>query len=509
MTPEQKGHLPIQIEKLFYDLQDRIFSDVVRRIRKTGKITSSADYQIHKLEILGNSTEFIEQEIKRLLDASDPEIWELYDKVANWEYVRYRDAYEQINRQFVPLADNDLIQQWGQAIIRQTKGDIVNITQSMGMSVSIGGGKKAFTPLADYYQRYLDRACMDIVTGSFDYNTVLRRVIKEMTDSGIRSVNYASGWNNRVPVAARRAVMTGVSRLSAQINEQIAKDLETDKYEITWHAGHRPSHWWGGRIYTYSELESVCGLGDVAGLCGANCRHSYYAFIEGVSVPNYTAGELRELEEKEAQTHTYKDKEYNAYQAAQAQRQMEAQMRAQRARVKQLQAGGAEQEDINSAKARYLHTLKQYQDFSKKMKIPEQMERVYMDGIGRVAPGKSTYQKTIVKVRQNVILKEKLKEVGLTGKIHTTPSKIDMKSLSFNDAHINDERGHNVTFEEAKSFIQNARFSETVWKGRFERYYSTEGVAYVNKNTLQIRTAYKPDEFTKVVKRVMEVLNSE
>ena len=234
MTPEQKGHLPIQIEKLFYDLQDRIFSDVVRRIRKTGEITSSADYQIHKLEILGNSTEFIEQEIKRLLDASDPEIWELYDKVANWEYVRYRDAYEQINRQFIPLADNDLIQQWGQAIIRQTKGDIANITRSMGMSVSIGGGKKAFTPLSEYYQRYLDRACMDIVTGAFDYNTVLRRVVKEMADSGIRSVNYASGWNNRVPVAARRAVMTGVSQLSAQINEQVAKDLGTDKYEVTW-----------------------------------------------------------------------------------------------------------------------------------------------------------------------------------------------------------------------------------------------------------------------------------
>lgn len=96
MTPDQKGSLPIRVEKLFYDLQDRVFSDVVRRIKKTGEITSTADYQINKLLILGNSTEFIESELERLLDATDPEIWELYDKVANWEYVRYRDAYEQI-----------------------------------------------------------------------------------------------------------------------------------------------------------------------------------------------------------------------------------------------------------------------------------------------------------------------------------------------------------------------------------------------------------------------------
>ena len=59
MTPEEKGSLPIRVEKLFYELQDRIFSDIVRRIRKTKKITSTADYQINKLLLLGGSTESV------------------------------------------------------------------------------------------------------------------------------------------------------------------------------------------------------------------------------------------------------------------------------------------------------------------------------------------------------------------------------------------------------------------------------------------------------------------
>ena len=102
MTPEQKGSLPLRVEKLFYELQDRIFTDIIRRIQKTGEITSTADYQINKLLVLGNSTEFIEQEMKRLTGKTDPEIWELYDKVSNWEYVRYEDAYQQINGTFIP-----------------------------------------------------------------------------------------------------------------------------------------------------------------------------------------------------------------------------------------------------------------------------------------------------------------------------------------------------------------------------------------------------------------------
>lgn len=388
MTPEEKGSLPLQLEKKFYELQDRIFSDIVRRIRKTGKITSTADYQINKLLVIGNSTEFIEQELKRLLEASYPEIWELYDKVCDWEYVRYKDAYEQINGNFVPLEENEQVQQWSQAIINQTHSELKNITQSLGMTVNINGNA-VFTPLAEYYQTYLDRACLDIVTGAFDYNTVLRRVVKEMTVSGIRSIDYGkSGYSNRVSVAVRRAVMTGISQLSAQINEMIAKDLKTDTYEVTWHAGHRPSHWWGGNVYTYEELKTICHLGEGDGLCGWNCRHSYLAFVPGYSIRTYTPERLQELEAKEKQRKQYQGKEYTQYQAEQTQRKMETKMRVQRAYVKQLQQGKADENDIMAARAKYLNTLHQYQGFSKRMGLPEQMERVYMDGLGRVAPGR-------------------------------------------------------------------------------------------------------------------------
>lgn len=407
MTPEQKGSLPLRVEKLFYEMQDRIFSDVVRRIKKTGEITSTADYQINKLLILGNSTEFIEQEIKRLTGKTDPEMWELYDQVSNWEYVRYEDAYRQINRRYVPLEENEQIQQWVQAVISQTNEEIENITQSLGMTVDMGGGKKAFTPLAQYYQTYLDRACMDIVTGSFDYNTVLRRVVKEMTASGIKTIDYASGYSSRAPVAARRAIMTGVSQLSAQINGMVAKNLGTDTYEVTWHAGHRPSHWWGGNIYTRQELQDICHLGDVDGLCGANCRHSYLAFVPGYSVRTYSHERLRELESKEQEIRTWNGKQYNAYEAAQMQRQMETKMRSQRSNIKQLKQGNASQDDIVAAQSRYLNTLHQYRGFSAKMELKEQMERVYMDGLGRVVSSGRNFAKNIARSTDSGIIKKR------------------------------------------------------------------------------------------------------
>lgn len=64
MQPKEMEHLPLQLEKMFLELQNRIMRDVVRRIKKTGGITSTADYQLNRIQIIGNSTEFIESEIK-------------------------------------------------------------------------------------------------------------------------------------------------------------------------------------------------------------------------------------------------------------------------------------------------------------------------------------------------------------------------------------------------------------------------------------------------------------
>lgn len=97
MKDDYKNKLASKIASRYQDLEERIMQDIVRRIVKAGEITSTADWQINRLRILGYSSEDIEQEIKKTLNASYPEMFELYDKVINWEYVRNKGIYEQIN----------------------------------------------------------------------------------------------------------------------------------------------------------------------------------------------------------------------------------------------------------------------------------------------------------------------------------------------------------------------------------------------------------------------------
>lgn len=360
--------------------------DIVRRIKETGKITSTADWQINRLRILGNSSEDIEKMIKEALDASYPQMFELYDKVIDWEYVRNKDIYEQINAEFIPYEENGQLQQITNALIQQTDADLQNITQSLGFYLDYGGGKTVLTPLAEVYQKYLDAACMDIVSGAFDYNSVLRRVVTQLTNSGLRQIDYVSGRANRVDVAARRAVMTGITQLTGHISDFNSEKLGTEYYEVAWHAGARPTHQvWQGKVWSKEQLVTVCGLGTVTGLEGVNCYHERYPFILGISERNWTDEWLEKKNQEENTPKEYAGKQYTVYEAKQKQRQMETAMRAQREKVQLLQKGGADPDDVMLARAKYQGQLNEYSKFSRKMGLKEERERIYYDMRGHVA----------------------------------------------------------------------------------------------------------------------------
>ena len=386
MKDDYKNKLASKIASRYQDLEERIMQDIVRRIMKAGEITSTADWQINRLRILGYSSEDIEKEIKKALNASYPEMFELYDKVINWEYVRNKDIYEQINAEYIPFEENGQLKQITEAIIDQSFDDLENVTNSLGFYLDYGNGQKVLTPLSQVYTKYLDAACYDIVTGAFDYNSVLRRVVTQLTNSGLRQIDYSSGIANRVDVAARRAIMTAVSQITGKISEYNAQKLGTEYFEVEWHAGARPTHAvWQGRVWSKEQLYSVCGLGTVTGLLGVNCYHTHHLFFPGLSERNWTDDWLEEQNRKENEPREFLGKEYTLYEAKQRQRQMETAMRAQREKVKLLQAGGADQDEVILHKAKYQGQLNEYSRFCRKMSLTEERERIYLDMMGKIA----------------------------------------------------------------------------------------------------------------------------
>lgn len=365
-------------ERIFYDLENQLMEDIVRRIKNTGEITSTADYQIMQLKALGLSNDEITKQIKKALNASDEYVEELYREAMKNEWSDAKDLYAGMGQAYVKFEDNAFIQNLIGGAFMQTSGEMVNMTGTMGFVV---GGNAV--ELSKFYQDTMDNAISLIMGGGFDYNTVLKKAIKQMTNSGIRWINYESGWHNRITVAARRSVMTGLSQMTRGITEDTAKRLNADAFEVSAHAGARPDHAdWQGKVYTKKQLYEICGLGTVTGLLGANCYHTYYPFIKGISKRAYTDEQLNAW--KNDTPKMYQGKEYTQYQAQQRMRQMETNMRAQRQTINLLKIGGADKETITEERIKYRIQMQQYKDIAKFFGLKEQKERIYLDGLGRV-----------------------------------------------------------------------------------------------------------------------------
>ncbi len=418
LTGDQIDVLPMALESAFHRLQGRITDDIIRRMKANmGEITRAADWQIYRARELGATSAEIRSAIKDALKLADSELDAIYDAAIESGYARDAEIYKKTGIDIAASRNSEQIAQLVEALKKQTSAEFQNITATLGVATSNRGTRNILS-LTEFYTKALDDAALDIASGAFDYNTVLKRTVKELTNSGIRHIDYDSVSKRpttaRIEVAARRAVMTGVSQLTGKIAEDNAKTLGTDMYEVTAHEGCRETHLdWQGKWYSMADLVRVCGYGDVAGLKGANCRHDFYPVIPGVDEPTYTDDELAQIKEDELTPRAYGGKEYTKYEATQRQRELERTMRARRASIKALTDGGADEDDIILERASYRALSQEYTRFSKAMGLREQRERIMIDGFGNVGAGKWKADLTNKDYRDIIYMRGKMSDVDV------------------------------------------------------------------------------------------------
>ncbi|GLC79233.1 phage minor capsid protein [Lacrimispora brassicae] len=385
MTPDQLEQLPKPTERIMTAMELAVMSEVVERIKNASEVTPLIDWTLGCLAAIGKSKAEIRKIISNALIDTDLRIDKIYEQAIRSDYVANKELYQAVGKDYLSYSENKWLQQAVEAVKEQTKDSLrpmENITQTTGFNIKIGKDK-VFTPLSEYLERSLDKAMFEITTGIKTYSQAIDEVIDEMTSSGLRTIDYASGRSDRVEVAVRRAVMTGVAQLTDKVNEKNAAELNTDYWEVEWHMGARNTgtgflnhQSWQGKVYSSAEMKTICGLGEMLGFAGINCYHIRFPFLVGISRRKYTDEWLAEQNRKENTKRTFNGKEYDTYGAIQYQRKLERTIRKLKEDIKLLEKAKADPDDISAAKIRLRVASKTYTDISKEMKIPQQLERI-------------------------------------------------------------------------------------------------------------------------------------
>lgn len=381
-SPPVLDALPEELAELYRGLEDTLLMEICSRLKLRDELNEVTVQEIKALRSHGIDLKEIEKAIRKTSGISETKLNELLDDVVERNQKYYTELIDlaHITQPETLISVEDT---W--AIYEQTKQTLRNITRSMGFLVDAG---RTMLPPAKAYQWALDAATLKVESGAISYGQAIKDGVRELASGGLHVVDYESGHRDHVDVAARRAVMTGVSQLCSKYTEQSAEYLETPYFEVSAHAGARdkpgPSPWsshkdWQGKVYSiragdiYPSIYEVCGLGAVDGLEGANCRHRRNVWVEGVSESTYTDEQLANIDD--GLGCTFEGKTYTAYEATQEQRKVERTIRKlKREKTAYNAAGLTDEEQAVNIKLRRLNA--KYKAFSKAAGLPEQRERM-------------------------------------------------------------------------------------------------------------------------------------
>ena len=296
-------------------LQESILRDIGRRLVKNpGLVTDTAAWQAEKLQQSGMLFDDITKELSKVTKRQQEEIKAAFGE-AETKIFNYDD--EEITAAgFEPAEFKKLspsMRQMWDATLKKTSTEAINLTKTTALTTQSA------------YIEACDLALMQVQSGAFDYNTAIKNACMQAGTKGI-NVFYPSGWVDKLDVAVRRSVMTGVSQTAGKVQEMRADELDIDTMELSAHSGARPEHAeWQGKLVSrsgkkgYLSLSDI-GYGTVTGFKGVNCSHNWFLFFEGISKRKYSDEELEALKNE---TVTYNGEKIPKWQAIEKQRAVE------------------------------------------------------------------------------------------------------------------------------------------------------------------------------------------
>jgi hypothetical protein len=330
-----------RIIALYQQLEDDILSAVIRRILKMGYVSEASKHQLGVLQAAGLLYDDIVQLIADRTDACTAQVKALFEDAGVQTVEMDNSLHEAAGALPIDIRQDSSTRQVLEAGYKKTLGTMQNLVSTTA------------TQTQTAFIQTCDRIYMQVSSGAFSYQEAIMNALRALADTGA-TVSYPTGHTDRMDVAVRQCVLTGVSQTAAAVSLRQAEDAGCYLMEITAHSGARPDHAKlqgqlvtitgkdagkiidGLRVFTLSEI----GYGSGEGFKGWNCRHNWHAYYPGFSTPNYTPEELKKLDEP---CISYNGKLYTEYEVSQMQRAQERRVRAWKRRCITAQ------ESVNSA----------------------------------------------------------------------------------------------------------------------------------------------------------------
>lgn len=372
LPPRYLDGLSDEIIEIYSQLEADILQDMARRIARVGKITDMTKWQAQMLAEAGG----LKKNISRILAKYDKAI---VKQVKDTFTEALETSAKNDNRIFKAATGRTVSAPNAQQMlstIQKCHSDLSRLTLTTAATTQT------------QFVREANRVYMNVQSGAFDYDTAMKDAADELAKRGITTVQYENGRpvTRSIESAVRMNILTSVNQTAANQTLNNCEELDCDLVETSAHIGARPEHEeWQGQIFSRSGNNkkyrpfSVCELGSVTGICGINCKHSFYPYFEGMA-EHYTEKELDEMASEEV---SYNGQKMTRYEGEQKLRGIERNIRHYKRQALTEEAAGV---DNTKARRKLGEWQEAARDFTKQTGIERDRAREYIGTGGKPQP---------------------------------------------------------------------------------------------------------------------------
>ena len=304
-----------------------ILKRIGEAIKQISTLTPSQVYQIAQILKYGGTYNEIAKELARVSGKNVQDIYKIFEEVAKQDKLFAKQFYRYRGVQYVPYSQDIALQEQVKALAEITAMEYINFsnTTTVGYIFKDVYGNKYFKDIQQTYQECIDRAILSVSQGKQDFNSAMRKTLKDLGGSGL--VVYDSGHTRRMDSAVRMNLLGGLRDLNNTITLRFGEEYGADGVEISVHENPAPDHAdIQGRQFSLEEYDKL-QAGEIAedkdgieydgadkrAIGEWNCYHKVFNIILGVSKPEYTDKQLNDIRESNLSGFEFEGKHYTMY----------------------------------------------------------------------------------------------------------------------------------------------------------------------------------------------------
>jgi hypothetical protein len=345
LSEELQEKLLSVFDKRFQDYNTKVLEELGNAIKQFKDLTPSQAYSLAQQLKYNITIKDLLDELSKISGLSGKDLKAILEKIAK-ENIGFADVYYKARGLETPIySENKALQRLVSSVYSISGAEFKNIAKSTGFRLLDNNGKPLLLDIDETYKYVIDKCLIAISQGKETYQQSMRSTLKQLSASGVRKIEYESGYSRRLDTSIRQNILDSMRQVSNESQQLFGKEFDSDGIEVSVHEMPAPDHELvQGRQFSNKEFENFqndrkavdyTGMvfepefkgHDRRSISEYNCYHYIFSIVLGVSKPQYSNKQLQEIIDNKNKTFEFDGKTYNMYEGTQLQRRIESAIR--------------------------------------------------------------------------------------------------------------------------------------------------------------------------------------